>query len=280
MTNESFNGFLFADPKYFDVTYKINPYMQKNSTDTEKSWKQWSDIVKSFRKYNENIVTVDYDTYNTQRSNIDSLPDSVFCANHALPIPDDGFLLSNMKNSQRKDEIPYFKKWAEYNGYKVRSMPDNVAFEGAGDGKWHPKKQILWMGFGSRTDEEAVNIVGNVVDQEVIKLQLVSDYYYHLDVCFEPLNRDEVLIIPDAFSEESLHKIRSHFDSVIEVHEKDKKTMGGNCCLIQDNLVAIDRSNNSTIQKLKSNGYDIVEVNTSEFMKSGGSVDCLCLRIP
>lgn len=279
MPYNKFNGFLFSNPKFFDVNYKINPYME-GEVNNEKSWSEWSKIVYKFRKYNADVHASDYQTYRQGRTPVESLPDAVFAANHAMPIPDEGFVLANMADREREPEPYYFSQWADYNGYDVRSINENFSFEGCGDAKWHPEKDKLWLGYGVRTDEQAVKRIRDMVDSDVEKLELQSEHYYHLDVCFEPLGVNEALYIPEAFSSDSVKKLEDSFDNLIEVCDEDKKTMGGNCALVEKNRVFIDKINNCTAKKLRSEGYKTVHVDTEEFMKAGGSVDCLFLRIP
>lgn len=279
MPYDKFNGFLFSNPKFFDVNYKINPYMH-GSVDKYKSWSEWSKIVYKFRKYNRSVHAVDYQTYDRGKRNIENLPDVVFVANHAMPVPDDGFILANMNDKEREPEPYYFNEWADYNDYNVRTINENLSFEGCGDAKWHPEENKVWMGHGIRTDEQAVNRVDDMINAEVEKLELQTDDYYHLDVCFEPLGKNEAVYIPEAFSSDSVQKIENAFDNLIEVCDEDKETMGGNCALIEKNRVFIDKVNNCTAKKLRSEGYKTVHVDTEEFMKAGGSVDCLFLRVP
>lgn len=276
MSNSKDNGFLFADPKFFDVNYQINPYMT-DEVDLAESWKQWGVTVSTFRQHSSNVQTVDYQTFPTERHPVTTLPDMVFSANHAMAIPNDGFILSNMRNKERQPEPTYFKKWARYNNYTIRSI--DSFFEGEGDAKWDLNNDLLWLGYGVRTERGAVEEIDNIVDLPVRELELESEYYYHLDVCFEPLSEDDALYIPEAFSDASLDKLHSVFNNMIEVPESDKRTLGGNCALVDDTVIA-DRCNKETISRLRENGYDVETVDTGEFMKSGGSVDCLFLRIP
>lgn len=278
MSYDRFSGILLSNPKFFDVSYKINPYMQGN-VDKHKSWSEWSEIVRKFRKHNMQVNVVDYQTYDKDDGSIEDLPDIVFVANHAMPIPN-GFILSNMDNAEREPEPYYFNKWAKYNHYNIITLSDHLSFEGCGDAKWHPEKNKVWMGYGPRTDERAVDQVDSMLESEVEKLQLETDDYYHLDVCFEPLSADEAVYIPEAFSSDSVEILKNGFDNLIEVCEEDKNTMAGNCALVEKNTVFIDKINSSTGKKLRSEGYNTIYVDTEEFMKAGGSVDCLFVRIP
>lgn len=274
----NFPCLLFSQPTHFKIKYEINPYMDVNAK-VNNAKENWNTTIQKVRKH-AHVETVDYDTFIQSDTPVSKLPDSVFCANHAMPTPEGSFILSNMKTKERKPEVYYFQKWAENNNYIVQTISEDINFEGSGDAKWHPKRNLVWVGHGPRTDKEAVSEIREIIMGEVIGLELNSPLYYHLDVCFTPLDENTVIVIPEAFSSQSYEKIESTFDTVFHIPKEDKKTMGGNCSLIADNTVLIDKQNSKTIKLLENNGYTVVKANTKEFQKSGGSVDCLYLKIP
>lgn len=278
--NMEFSGVLFSDPRHFEIDYKINPYMKDVSINKKKAYQQWFNTIRKIRKY-DTVSVVDFETFDPKKVPVSKLPDIVFCANHGVPVPKENeYILSNMKKDQREQEPQYFRNWAEHNGYNVRSIKKGVSFEGEGDAKWHPNRDILWVGYGYRTDEEAVDIIDNMIDSEVKRLTLNSEYYYHLDVCFEPLDKNTVVIIEEAFDQDDITKIKSEFRNVIKVPDEDLETMGGNCARLDDNNVIIDKQNNRTKSMIEQNGFNVITTDTSEFMKSGGSVDCMFVRVP
>jgi cytidine deaminase (EC 3.5.4.5) len=74
--------------------------------------------------------------------------------------------------------------------------------------------------------------------------------------------------------------INSLFSTVLCVPERETGTMAGNCARIRPSTIAIDEQNTETARMLEEHGVSVVTVDTSEFQKSGGSVDCLFLRLP
>lgn len=265
---------LFSRPTDFRVAYEINPYMT-TGVDADRALSQWEHIVQTASEH-ATVRTVDYSTYEVGSPvpDISALPDAVFCANHALPIRGSSqFILSTMANKERQGEPAYFEQWAEQSGYETVSVAG--AFEGAGDGKWDIGSHTLWLGYGQRTTEKAVREITHLLDADVIPLSLVSPEYYHLDTCFTLLGADTALIIPEAFTPAGLETINSAFETVHTVPESDRKTLGGNCCLLDDSVVMTDQTNTATIELLEEQSYTVVTVDTSEFLKAGGSIDCL-----
>lgn len=279
MSYKKFSGCLFSNPRYFDLNYSINPYMKGDDIDTQEAYEQWSQTVKSMRRKSY-VETVNYDTFETTETSTSELPDIVFCANQALSVPGSGYILANMNNEERRAETDYFEMWAEHKGYEVRKLEGDVTFEGEGDAKWHPNRDTLWMGYGYRTDKSTVDEIDSMLGAEVKSLELKNQYFYHLDVCFEPLDSETALVVREAFDETGISKIKSEFSNLLEVPNSDIRTMGGNCARMDLNSVLIDHRNSETSDMLRNHGYEVHTVDTSEYIKSGGSVDCMFIRIP
>jgi N-dimethylarginine dimethylaminohydrolase len=114
---------------------------------------------------------------------------------------------------------------------------------------------------------------------EVVPLQLIDPYCYHLDTCFCPLNDEAVLIYPGAYSAEaleSIHKLwpRVHLLTVGEAHAFMGNGIVCNGCYITPRLTRLLE----TI--LSKEGLTTIIVDTSEFEKAGGSVFCMKTFLP
>lgn len=276
---KEFSYKLLSKPNNFRISYEINPYMDKN-TKIQNYEDDWYSIVEELKTHTQ-IKTVNYDNYNIKDLDVNQYPDIVFVANHGLGIPGTNkIILSNMNNKQRTNEIDYFETWCENHGYDTLEISDKYKFEGEGDGIWHPKRDLLWLGYGFRSDYGAIEEISTIVESKTISLELTDEKYYHLDVCFTPLSETDVLIIPEAFTFESIDKIKQIFENVYHVPQSERDTFACNANLISENTIAIDKINNETIKLLKNKGYNTLELDTKEFRKAGGSIDCLTLEIP
>lgn len=276
---ETFSKLFFAQPNNFNISYEINPYMDKNK-EVGNYRKNWVDCVKKLREH-INVNTVDYETYEIDGQDIKQLPDSVFIANHGLGIPGSRkVILSNMKNQERSDETKYFEELCQHKNYRTNHISEEYNFEGEGDAKWHPKKDLLWLAHGFRSDYGALNEIDDIVNSDTVKLELINEKYYHLDVCFKPLGVDDVLIIPEAFKSGSVDKIKNIFDNVYTVPDTEKESFACNCLRLPNGKVAIDDDNVKTIELIENIGYETVKVNTKQFRKAGGSIDCLTIKMP
>lgn len=141
---------------------------------------------------------------------------------------------------------------------------------------WHPGKRLLWGGYGFRTDPEAYADVARAFEAPVMALKLVNEKFYHLDTCFCPLTTEAALIYPPAFSPESLELILKVFPIVLAAEEKEAaEKLPCNAAVLDSKIALIQKESVSAIRHLKALGLDVRELDTSQFIQSGGSVFCL-----
>lgn len=270
---------LMCDPSYFEIKDAKNPFMEGNlnATDPKKSNRQWHALKQTFEKSGYPVRLI------SARKNLE---DMVFTANQVLPGKDaDGqpyVVLSEMVHPSRRLEVPFFAEWFEANGYKILSLCGQSQaaprFEGQGDAIWHPGKQLLWGGYGFRTQEPAYIFISSLLSVPVLKLKLVNPQYYHLDTAFCALDLNSALIYPPAFEERGLALIRQFFPNVIEVEEADAANFACNALALGRNVI-LQKGSAATCSKLQALGFKPIEVETGEFMKSGGSVFCLKMMV-
>lgn len=271
---------LMIEPSFFDVCYVINPYMKNNLGNVDKglAFKQWSYLLSVYKDLG--LKPCIYPA-------LDGLVDMVFCANHGLPYKKkDGqylFWKSNMKNIERREEVFHITSFYKDNNYEIFSFPEGFvsSFEGMGDAIWHPKRSLLWGGYGFRTDKIAYEYISSTWNIPIILLELKEENFYHLDTCFCVLDEKTVLIYPKAFSKEGLLCINKMWEVVIAVPENE--AMFGFACNAHcpdGTNVLLPANNPITKNLLISSGFNVIDIDTSEFLKSGGSVFCMKMCLP
>ncbi len=270
---------LMVTPKHFAVEYVINPHMKGNIGTVDKArarW-QWEVVRDKFRHLGLKVHEMEGER---------GLPDMVFTANQSLPcIHPDGHkhaLMSIMHSEQRMEEVPYFEQWYRRHGYEIHYPDaDSISdFEGMGDAIWHYKKRFLWGGFGYRSSRRAYEAISDLFHVPVAMLELIHPAFYHLDTCFCVLNEKCVLIYPPAFTRDGLALIHAAFPVVIEAPEKEAQELFAcNACCPDGKNVIIQKGCSEVNKALKKNGFAFHEVDTSEYLKSGGSVFCMKLLL-
>lgn len=270
---------MLVKPTYFDVEYVINPHMQGNIGDVNKNTasKEWEKLKQTYK---------DNGLYVHEVKGAEGYPDMVFCANQSLPyIKPDGtkqVLMSIMHAEQRKGEVPHIEDVYKDSSYEIFKLDKEkfTDFEGMGDAIWHFKKALIWGGYGFRSSKEVYHHISELFDVPVIKLELVTDTFYHLDTCFCALNEDTVLIHAPAFSEEGLKLIHKLVPNVIEANRYEAEELfacnahcpDGKNVFIQEGCVDVNK-------KLEEAGFVVHQLSTKEFLKSGGSVFCMKMML-
>ena len=265
---------LMCEPKYFDINYIGNEYMTNLNADFDKNLavKQWSDLKTSYENLGLEVSVI---------PPVEGLVDMVFTANQSLPFIDSNgnkkVVLSKMRNPQRADEVKHFEDFYLKKGYEVINLPEEIEyFESMGDAIIDYKRKIIFGGYGYRTHENVYDFLKEVTDYEIIKVRLINKYFYHLDTCFSLLNSNTAMICRDAFSVEDFKKITNYFTDIIEVSvEENKNSFACNCHCPDGENVIIDKRAVETKVMLERNEFNVTRVDTSEFMKSGGSVFCM-----
>src|SRR5690606_15808738 len=131
-----------------------------------------------------------------------------------------------------------------------------------------------------RTRMEAWYHVARITGAAIIPLTLRDPRYYHLDTCLCVLTTRAAMYIPGAFDAESLERLQAGFEDLIPISAADAANFACNAHCPDDRHVLIQRGSEATVHSLQRRGFEVIELDTSEFMKSGGSVFCLKQELP
>jgi len=272
-----------SSPEYFDIIDVKNAHMdgQKGRLNRELALIQWVNLKHIYQNLLKEKIIKGVDQVNGQKG----CEDMVFTANQSFPwLTENGekvVVMSKMRHISRQKEVPFFRTFYEEAGYKILDLQKAEMFEGMGDTIPHPGRRLLWGGYGHRSSPAAYEEISEMLNVDIITLELKNDLFYHLDTCFVPLDEDTVMITPLAFTKEGLECISKMFKNVIEVpaHEAvNGFALNAHVMINKENnskVAVIQEGNPNTSAILKANGYKVFETNTSEYMKSGGSVFCM-----
>jgi ornithine--oxo-acid transaminase len=206
-------------------------------------------------------------------------PDMVFTANAGLA-RDGVVAISSFYHPERQGEEPHFRRWFREAGYEVVDLPRETPFEGEGDALFSVDGLRLWVGYGTRTLEASHAALRALWDVEVASLHLVDPRFYHLDTCFAPLEDGSVLYYPPAFDEISLAKIEAFYpvEMRIAVDESDAVAFACNAVNVGRTIV-LNCISAGLEKKLRSRGFDVIQVELDEFLKAGGAAKCLVMKL-
>lgn len=267
---------LMADPAHFSVDYVINPHMAGNvgRTDGAKARAEWATLQSAYQRLGFDVDVV---------GALAGHPDLVFCANQSLPTLSahgrPGVILSHMHAEQRQGEVPHIAQHFASRGLDVARLDaTNGDFEGTGDALWHPGRRLLWGGYGFRTDLATYETVSRLAGADVLALELLDPAFYHLDTCLSLLDERAALWYPGAFQPDGRELIEAFFERLIEAPEHESRNLFAcNAHCPDGETVLIQRGCDETNDALRDAGFDVIELDTEEYLKSGGSVFCMKL---
>ena len=263
--------FLMCPPKHYEVNYVINPWMAGNvhRSSRERATAQWETLHAAMREV-ARVMLVEPQP---------GSPDMVFTANAGL-VRDGIVALSSFHHPERQGEEPHFRRWFHESGFAVRDMPRVTPFEGEGDALFEPDGGRLWAGHGLRTRQGSHRQLTDLWGVEVVSLRLVDPRFYHLDTCFCPLSNGDVMYFPGAFDVESIGKIEMRYgrSKRIAVSEEDALLFACNAVNIGKTIL-LNEVSAELASKLEARGFEIIQLELSEFLKAGGAAKCLVLRL-
>ena len=139
-------------------------------------------------------------------------------------------------------------------------------------------RNTVYIGVSNRTNKKAIEHLQSLLPTfEVITVPF-TDTYLHLDCVFNILSEDEALIFPGEIDEDKLKMLSSRYH-LIEVSEEEQATLGTNVLSIGNKRVLSLPINKEVNKKLKDRGYEVIEVDITEIIKSGGAFRCCTMPI-
>jgi N-dimethylarginine dimethylaminohydrolase len=263
--------FLMCPPTLYDVNYVINPWMagNVNRSSRQRASDQWTALHGALAR-NAEVLLVEPQP---------GSPDMVFTANAGL-VYDGVVALSSFYHPERQGEEPHFRRWFQDSGFAVCDVPRVTPFEGEGDALFEPDGSRLWAGYGTRTRINSHRQLTDLWGIEVVSLGLVDPRFYHLDTCFCPLSNGEVMYYPAAFDAESQKKIEERYPKPkrICVSEADALRFACNAVNIGKTIL-LNQIGAELSARLQALGYDVIQMDLTEFLKAGGAAKCLVLRL-
>jgi N-dimethylarginine dimethylaminohydrolase len=255
--------FLMCPPEWYGVDYILNPWMAGNvhRSSRDLAFAQW----KGFQNVLRSIA--DVRLLHPEPGS----PDMVFVGHGAV---------SSFHPPQRRAESVYLRRWLASQGFLLWETPRETAFEGEGDIVFNDAGTELWAAHGVRTCKAAHRHIADAWHVPVHSLHLVDPRFYHLDLCFTPLHGDFLLYYPGAFDAPSIDAIERAYPAErrIAVSEEDATRMA--CCALNlGRSVFTGEISPELALRLFDAGFDVVQLELSEFIKGGGGAKSLALRL-
>jgi len=204
---------------------------------------------------------------------VKGLPDMVFCCNAGIAYKNKVYL-AHFRHPERQGEREHYKKWFEAHGFEVHGDTEHF-FEGGGDACFAGNK--LFAGFGFRSQREVYDKIQKMGDFTTVLCEMKDNRFYHLDTCFFPLSTELAMWFPAAFTEETQKRMKKEIE-LIAVPEADALKFACNA-ISSGNTVMLPNGCPKTKEILVKKGFEVVDIDMSEFLKAGGACQCLIMKL-
>ncbi|WP_045521598.1 dimethylarginine dimethylaminohydrolase family protein [Neobacillus niacini] len=200
-------------------------------------------------------------------------PEQVFTRDIGFTLGQTIFV-AKMAHDVRIGEEEVLKQWLDdeemsyYNLAEDRIEGGDVIIDG----------ETIYVGLSNRTHLEAVEHLQSILNQYDVKAIPFKERYLHLDCVFNVISPDIALIYPPALTKEDIDLFSSRYE-LIEVSEEEQFTLGTNVLSIGNKKILSLHVNKQVNQKLRNHGFEVIEVDITEIIKSGGSFRCCTLPI-
>ncbi len=257
--------YLMCPPSYYEVAYAINPWMG-GTVDTDLAMAQWETLVGAIRLAGGDVEVMEA---------VEGLPDMVFTANAG--VVDDGTLIAGaMRHPERVAETGHFTRWAASNGMGVERLHEGAVLEGLGD--CMVLGDTLVSGYGARSNLTAHSELERLTGRSVISVELTDLRWYHVDLTLCPLDSERAIVYPDAYDRLGAKKVMAEIAEPLVLTAEEAATFAANSIVVGSTVIMPAIPTRVGAQ-LEAWGFDVVQVDVSEFLKAGGAVRCLTLPL-
>ena len=221
--------------------------------------------------------------------------DQVYVANLGIYLPhiknENHIILSNFTSDPRKGEELVGEKYFNQIGYKTAISP--FKWEGEADLKYLYGNKYIG-GYGIRSDIKAYEWMEEQYGMDILKVEMVDEYLYHLDCSIFALNNNQTLVCTELFEEEELIEMEKYTE-IIDIDVDDafggitNSVRLGNMLMCASNISELKKSHEyyegevhkiKTLEKICGDaGMEPVIFNLSEYMKSGAMLSCMMMHL-
>jgi N-dimethylarginine dimethylaminohydrolase len=264
-TDRERRRYLMCPPIYFEVRYRINPWMHpERPVDVRRARRQW-------QRLHDHLVALGHRVELMPAQ--PGLPDMVFAANGGIVI-DDRALVPRFRHPERGGESAHFARALAGLGVAGVHQATHV---NEGEGDFLLAGERILAGTGPRSDASAPAEVADYFGRPTVALTLVDQRLYHLDTALAVLDADTVAYWPGAFDRASRHVLRELYPDAVLATEPDATALSLN--LISDgHTVVMDSDRSHLARDIAERGYAVTAVATDELRKGGGGAKCCVLQ--
>lgn len=258
---------IVCEPKYMEIQEVIND-VQKKYEDENINKKV---AQKQHEEFRETLAENGVEVIRLPAS--EEYPEQVFTRDIGFTLGEEVFV-AEMANEIREGEEEALEEWLSSSDTVYQKLEANK-IEG---GDVIIDRNTVFVGVSSRTSEEAIQkLKAKLPQHEVVPVKF-DEKYLHLDCVFNILSSEVGLIYPAALDKETVKMLSERYQ-LIEVSTAEQFTMGTNVLSIGDQKVLSLPQNKEVNNNMRRHGFNVLEVDFSEIIKSGGSFRCCSMPV-
>ncbi|MEH7013079.1 dimethylarginine dimethylaminohydrolase family protein [Neobacillus niacini] len=258
---------ILCQPQYMTIREVINETQKEFENEgihIKLALEQHSEFVRTLEANEIEVILLPYHK---------KFPEQVFTRDIGFTLGQTIFV-AKMAHDVRIGEEDVLKQWLDDEEMSYYNLAEDM-IEGGDviiDG------ETIYVGLSNRTHLEAVEHLQSILNQYDVKAIPFKERYLHLDCVFNVISQDIALIYPPALTKEDIDLFSSRYE-LIEVSEEEQFTLGTNVLSIGNKKILSLPINKQVNQKLSHHGFEVIEVDITEIIKSGGSFRCCTLPI-
>ena len=256
-----------CEPKYMEIQEVINEVQEQykdENINKEVAIKQHDEFIKKLEEHGVEVIRLPAS---------EQFPEQVFTRDIGFTLGEDIFI-AEMASDIREGEEDALEGWLKSSDTLFQKLRANK-IEG---GDVIIDRNTVFVGISSRTSIEAVReLATKLPDHEIIPVPF-DEKYLHLDCVFNILSSKIGLIFPGALDDETITMLSEKY-KLIEVSEEEQFTMGTNVLSIGNKKVFSLPQNTGVNEQMRAHGFNVIEVEFSEIIKSGGSFRCCSMPV-
>ena len=263
---DSLKRVILCQPKFMAIEDIINDTQKKyadENIDIELAMEQHQKFEKLLIEHGVEVIIL---------PSSEQFPEQVFTRDIGFTVGED-IIVAEMASDIRKGEEEALEEFLEDENIPYWTTTDRV--EG---GDIIVDRDKVYVGISSRTSEESVRNLQRILPKHNIIRVPFNEKYLHLDCVFNILSPEIGLIFPEALSDDMVETLSQSY-KLIEVSAEEQFTMGTNVLSIGGGKVFSLPQNKQVNAAIRAHGFEVIEVDFSEIIKSGGSFRCCSMPL-
>jgi N-dimethylarginine dimethylaminohydrolase len=258
---------ILCQPQYMTIREVINEtqeHFKNEGIHIERALEQHGELVKSLKNNGIEVILLPYHK---------KYPEQVFTRDIGFTLGQTIFV-AKMATDVRAGEENVLKQWLDDEDISYYNLEGEI-IEG---GDVVIDQETIYVGLSNRTNQKAAEQLQLLLNQYNVIPIPFKDKYLHLDCVFNVVSPEVALIYPNALTKKDIELFSSRYE-LIEVSEEEQFQLGTNVLNIGNKKVLSLPVNEKVNKQLRNRGFQVIEVDITEIIKSGGSFRCCTLPI-